>query len=188
MDKKRRKIMKLLKEYQKEFNNGNNQYLLDYIGINVILSMSYSSVCNKDIISAYLIENCILARFMGLELLHDIKNTEHKYKVPSIFYLDETIKNSGNCFGISVKTERTIAAEWLKLMINANLIKVGDVIDLTKIELINFINDPRLVKILCIEEEKAEQRLLVDSKFIVSNNEYNNVKKKVKIRKKVRTI
>lgn len=146
---KKLKIKLLLLQYENELKNGNREHINDFIASNVILILLKSNFIEYDFNEVSL--NKLINRS-----IRDKKNKSCKYKIPSKNILNylikqnkKEIKNAGIRVGFNEEIAATI---WLKLMLENNLIKENQIIDLNEYKLNDFINDTRLIKIAGISE------------------------------------
>lgn len=141
--KKREKLSKLLKEYYKEIDKGDLSRLEDSIAIYVIMNVTeYYSMSSDDI-------NAINLSSLICNIV--------EYQVPSLAKLKEMREQNENYFRnhnvIPTKMIReNTAIKWLDYMIRAGKIHEGDIIDLSKFKIVDFIHDPRMIEILDLRE------------------------------------
>lgn len=137
--KKRDKLSRLLKEYDKEIDKGDLTRIEDSIAIYVIMKVTkYYSMSSYDI-------NAINLSTLICNIV--------EYQVPSLAKLKEIREQNENYFrNNSVVPTKMIkentAIKWLDYMIKTGKIHEGDIIDLSKFKIVDFIHDPRIIEIL----------------------------------------
>lgn len=130
------KVKLLINKYKHEISKGNNKHLNDLIALMVILDLSYLN----DITSI----NITLGDLMNWPF-----RKVEKYEVPSmekINLLKKKYKKELKNVSIPFNYIRENAATtWIEMMISAGMIREGEIINPTKIKLINFITDQNII-------------------------------------------
>ena len=135
------KIKYFLWQYKKEISEGEYTHVKDLIALFTIINLSKSFPIDK-----YYNFNAISLS----SLLSDMTINSDDYKVPSLDILNMQIdeyneyrKEKNNSF---LGEKKYAAFNWLKLMIEFNIINEGDIINLENYTLANFIRDEKLIK------------------------------------------
>ena len=135
------KMKYFLWKYKKEISEGEYTHVKDLIALFTIINLSKSFPIDK-----YYNFNAISLS----SLLSDMTINSDDYKVPSLDILNMQIdeyneyRNEKNNSFIDEK--KFAALNWLKMMIEFNIINEGDIINLENYMLADFIKDERLIK------------------------------------------
>lgn len=135
------KMKYFLWKYKKEISEGEYTHVKDLIALFTIINLSKSFPIDK-----YYNFNAISLS----SLLANITISSGNYKVPSLdvlnIQIDEYIKYE-NEKNSSFRSDKIIAGlNWIKMMIEFNIINEGDIINLNNYGLSNFIRDERLIE------------------------------------------
>lgn len=138
-------LLKFLMEYKKEITNGNKNHIKDLIVVIVYSELSR----NMSVIEKYNLTDITLSNLKLWNINCSILDLK-EYTVPNKKELDflikeykEQIKEGNNVPGESYECA---FATWLKLMLDFQMIVEGQIIDLTKYKLLDFITDDKLAK------------------------------------------
>ena len=142
-------LLKFLMEYKKEISNGNKNHIKDLIVVIVYSELSR----NMSAIEKYNLTDVTLSNLKLWNLNCNILDLK-EFEVPS----KEELTSQINQYKIEIKENNFTSegndyecafATWLKLMIDFRMITEGQIIDLTKYKLTDFITDEKLAK--CFE-------------------------------------
>lgn len=158
----------LLKKYRHEFSRMNIEHLKDAIAILVILELNKPFKFDNDEI-CYITLNNLMNLFAYLFKSSTKSNNNNNkptdiYEVPSLKELKQKKRKIDRELFLAQaisygKPQERAGLVWLILMIKSGLIKEKQEIDTYDYKLIDFINDPVLLKVLNIEEEKSNDNL-----------------------------
>lgn len=135
------KLIRLLKKYQKEISDNNNEHLKDLIATMVLLDL-----CR---VPTRTIEREDMNRITLYNLMRWCINS-NEYQVPSI----ETITMIKNEYQKRLKKhslqlahlEEPAATTWIEMMMKTGMIKEGETIDLKSYVLTDFMSDEKLIE------------------------------------------
>lgn len=156
----------LLKKYRHEFSRMNIEHLKDAIAILVILELNKPFKFDNDEICYITLNN--LMNLFGYIFRSSIKSNNNKpidiYEVPSLKELKQKKKKIDRELFLTDaipygEPQERAGLVWLILMIKSGLINEKQEIDTYDYKLIDFINDPVLLKVLNIEKEKSNDNL-----------------------------
>lgn len=144
------KIKLLSLKYQKELKSDNKEHLKDYIVTKSIANLDERRLAK---IQSYNLYELIWGIYFAPDKINFI--------VPSLYEIEKyekQLKKELSSFSVPVGCdERLVAATWIKLMLQYEMISEKEVIDLTKYKIKDFITDSKLKKEL----------------DILKNNDYN---------------
>lgn len=152
------KIRLLLMKYRKEISEGEYTHIKDLIALMTIINLSKSFPFDK----YYNFKSISLSSLLG-----DTIGIKNKYRVSTLNTINEQIaahNKSLNGKGKFFKDEKIDAGlNWLKLLIEFNIINEGDTIDLNDYVLADFIKDEKLAKMF---KENGVEYISFDDKLV----------------------